>query len=92
LRHFAAFTIAPDGSIAASAQRNEIILHRASDLAEIVRLHAPSTLGTIGSATLAFSQDGRSLIVHTATGAIAAWDIARLRDELRRIGMDWQPR
>jgi len=84
------FTVSPDGSLAASATRRAVILHRATDLSEIVRLEIPPALGEVGMPTLTFSPDSRHLAIHVADGSVMAWDLPALRAELRKLGMDWE--
>jgi WD40 repeat protein/predicted Ser/Thr protein kinase len=86
-----AFTLSPQGDLAASATRRAVILHRSSDLAELVKLEVPEHAGEIGSPTLCFSGDGKSLGLHTADGSVVTWDLDRLQRELKTMGMDWPP-
>ena len=88
-QQFQSFAPSPTGDLAASTARDEIILHREGDLAEIARLPALALAGHLGSATLAFSADGSRLAVHTATGSVIVWRLPVLRGELRALGMDW---
>jgi len=89
LRLIQAFAISPDGRLAASTTRTEVILHRTPDLVEIVRLPVPAYAGRIGSASLAFSGDSTRLALHTAVGSVVVWQLPMLREELRALGMDW---
>ncbi len=41
--------------------------------------------------TLRFSRDGRQLAVATTTDAVDLWDIARIEDELKKLGLALQP-
>ena len=86
-----AFTVSPQGDLAASTTRRGVILHRGSDLGEIAKLEVPYHAGEIGSATLRFSGDGKSLGLHTADGSVVIWDLDRLQRELKAMGMDWKP-
>lgn len=86
-----AFTVSADGKLAASAGRRAIVLHRASDLSELVKLEVPDHAGEIGTPTLEFSGDGQTLGLHTADGTVVVWDLDLLRGELRAMGMDWEP-
>jgi WD40 repeat protein/tRNA A-37 threonylcarbamoyl transferase component Bud32 len=88
-RLFVAFTVSPDGKLAASVARDDVILYRASDLSELARLPVPATAGRVGAAALAFSGDSATLAVHTALGSVIAWQLPALREELRALGMDW---
>lgn len=88
-RLFLALTPSPDGRLAASTSRDEIILHRAADLSEITRLPVPPVAGRLGSATLAFSGDSTHLAAHTASGCVVVWDIPALREELQGQRIDW---
>ena len=38
-----------------------------------------------------FSPDGRCLAAVTVQGAVQLWDLRRLRTELRKMGIDWDP-
>ena len=82
-RTFQSFTIRPDGQLAASLSRNEVLLHRVEDLAEIARLPIPAYAGSAGSATLAFSGDSTRLALHTARGGVVVWNLPALDEELR---------
>lgn len=88
-RPFQGIVPSPPGDFAASLARDEIILHRAPDLAEIARLPRLGLAGSLGSATLAFNADGSRLAVHAATGTVIVWDPGTLRTALRKMGMDW---
>jgi len=41
--------------------------------------------------SLRFSRDGRHLAVATGTDAVDLWDIARIGDELKKLGLNLQP-
>ncbi|MEK7950610.1 WD40 repeat domain-containing serine/threonine protein kinase [Luteolibacter soli] len=84
------FTVSPDGTLAASATRRAVILHRTSDLAEIARLEIPAAVGEVGMPTLTFSPDGHHLAIHVEDGAVISWDLPTLRAELAKLGMDWE--
>ncbi len=84
-----AFAISPDGRLAASTTRTEVILHRAPNLTELVRLPVPGLAGRIGSSTLAFSPDSTRVAVHTAVGSVVVWNLPILQKELRALGMEW---
>ena len=84
-------TVSPDGSLAASATRRAIVIHRSNDLAEIARFDIPTPAGEIGMPTLAFSPDGRSLAIHVADGAVICWNLPGIRAELEAQGIDWEP-
>lgn len=83
------FTVSPDGTLAASATRRAVVLHRPDDLAEIARLEIPLPAGEVGMPSLAFSPDGRSLALHVADGAVICWDLPGLRAELEALGIGW---
>ncbi|QJE98244.1 WD40 repeat domain-containing serine/threonine-protein kinase [Luteolibacter luteus] len=85
-----AFTVNAQGTLAASATRRGVTLHRSADLAEIVKLEVPYHAGEIGSPTLRFSGDGKSLGLHTADGSVVVWDLDKLQRELKTMGMDWK--
>lgn len=85
-----AFTVNGQGSLAASATRRGVTLHRGTDLEEIVKLEVPYHAGEIGSPTLRFSGDGKSLGLHTADGSVVVWDLDRLQRELKIMAMDWK--
>ena len=88
-RLFQAFTPSPDGQLAASSARDEIVLHRAPGLAEIVRLPVPAFAGHVGAGSLSFSGDSSHLAAHTALGCVVVWDLPALREELRKLRLDW---
>jgi serine/threonine protein kinase/WD40 repeat protein len=52
------------------------------------RLHAPD-LGPV--AWIGFHPDGGQLLTATAGGEVHVWDLRRIREQLREIGLDWDP-
>src|SRR5262249_10740251 len=42
-----------------------------------------------GAGPPAFSPDGGHLAVHTAAGTLRVWDLRRIRERLRELGLDW---
>ena len=88
-RLFQTFTPSPDGRIAASTARDEVVLYRATDLTDMAHLPVPAFAGHIGTATLAFSGDGARLAIHAANGTVIVWSLAVLREKLRAMAMEW---
>jgi serine/threonine protein kinase/WD40 repeat protein/tetratricopeptide (TPR) repeat protein len=41
--------------------------------------------------SLCFTPDGSRLLAGTANGVIQLWDVRRIREQLRAIGLDWDP-
>jgi eukaryotic-like serine/threonine-protein kinase len=77
-----------DGRIMAAAHTRTLIrLYEPSTGAEIATLESPNWQ-EIGS--MKFSADGTKLVIARATYAVELWDLRRLRDELRRLGLDWK--
>jgi serine/threonine protein kinase/WD40 repeat protein/tetratricopeptide (TPR) repeat protein len=44
-----------------------------------------------GLKSLCFTPDGDRLLAGTVHGVIQAWDLRRIRDQLRALGLDWDP-
>ena len=87
-RLFLAFAVSPDGTLAASVSRDEIVLYRVPELTELARLPTPASAGRVGAASLAFSGDSAALAVHTVLGSVVVWNLPALRAELRTLRMD----
>jgi hypothetical protein len=83
--HPAGFTA--DGRlIAQGIAPNQLGLADAANGRELARL---TTLQPILPTPLAFSRDGTRLIAHTTQKTALVWALRWIRDELARIGLDW---
>jgi len=78
-----------DDTWVASYSGDDILLLDPNTLAERLRLPSPPAAGWLGNAQIAFSADSKKLAIRAATGTIILWDLARLRQELAGLGMEW---
>ena len=77
----------PDGGLmAVSRSLTKVQLLDSKTLEEVARLESP--IPQLVS-WLAFSPSGRQLAVATETPFIQIWDLAWLRKELAKVGLDW---
>ena len=77
----------PDGRHLATLGDDHIRLRDSLTFKDVLRLALPSYVGWLGQGHLIFDADGSSLIVHTALGAVARWNLAELNAEMERLGM-----
>lgn len=54
---------------------------------EMLRLTPPAHAGWLGECHVAFDTRGHHLLVHTALGCVMRWNLARINQELRQLGM-----
>jgi len=80
-------TASSDGTLLAILGDNDIRLHETRSFAEMLRLTLPAHVGWLGECHLVFDADASHLLVHTALGSAARWDLHALRDELQNLGM-----
>jgi WD40 repeat protein len=73
--------------LATSAADGRLVLRRLPRGAEIVTLTPPRRLNPID---WIFSRDNSRVFMMTQTGQIWTWDLAGMRSELVRFGLDWQ--
>lgn len=79
----------PDGSLLAfSPDRREVRLVEPTTFEERLTLHSP-TAGSISR--IRFSPDSRWLAVIEEGRVVRCWDVRRLREKLRGLGLDWKP-
>lgn len=75
-----------DGEVAAVLDsRHEVHLVEVATGRTLARLRAPAPTVI---ARLAFSEDGSTLAASTTIDQIHIWDVARIREELRRMGVE----
>lgn len=79
-----------DGSRLATTAGADVVLLRAEDFSEILRLPVPESAGWTGNAQMAFSANGRRLAMRTAIGSVVIYDLDQLRAELGEWGIEWQ--
>ncbi len=80
-------TPSPDGRWIATLGDTEIRLLDARTFQEQARLTLPAHFGWLGESHLLFSADSRHLLIHSALGSVGRWDIPRLEEELKKLGM-----
>jgi WD40 repeat protein len=80
--------VSPDGRVLAVGRRQnrEIQLLDAATLRELTRL-VPADPQPI--TYLAFSPDGRRLAASCSTHVVQVWNLARIRERLRELNLDW---
>jgi WD40 repeat protein/predicted Ser/Thr protein kinase len=77
----------PDGRLIAVQGDNEIRILSTANLTEVHHLTAPAHAGWLGEGHLVFSPDGSMLLLHTAVGTVVRWNLAKLADTLRQLGL-----
>jgi hypothetical protein len=77
----------PDGRHIATLGDDQIRLRDPDTFAGMLRLTLPSHVGWLGQGHLVFDGDGSALIVHTALGSVARWDLRAMKQQLRELGM-----
>ncbi len=92
--HIDALAFSPDNRVLAAETRTGLILHRATaPFDELARL---AIVPDCGTASFAFSRDGRQLAIQNASGGAIVWQLETLERELTALGMAWdrpiQPR
>ncbi len=80
-------TFSPDGRHLATVGDDHILLRRADDFTEVMRLTLPAHVGWIGHGHLVFNADASALILHTALGSVARWDLKALSQQLSAAGL-----
>jgi WD40 repeat protein/tetratricopeptide (TPR) repeat protein len=79
----------PDGKLLAVALGlSEVELIDPATWRPVARLLGPET-SIHGAGPHAFSPDGGQLVVATAAGNLRVWDLRRIRERLRDLGLDW---
>jgi eukaryotic-like serine/threonine-protein kinase len=78
-----------DGKRLATTAGADLLVLRADDFSEILRLPVPESAGWTGNAQMAFSADGSRLALRTAIGSVVVYDLDHLRAELAEWGMGW---
>lgn len=82
-----AVAFSPDARVLAKAMpTGEVSLRRVPSGEEIATLIPPSSSGW---QQIIFTSDGRKLLLLQATGRFHEWDLARLKAELRSMGLGW---
>jgi WD40 repeat protein/predicted Ser/Thr protein kinase len=84
---YAPLAVNPEGALLAVTLTPRVISLLVADSGEeLARLEAPSLLFV---SALTFSHDGLQLAASSENGVMQVWNLARLREELRRLGLDW---
>jgi serine/threonine protein kinase/WD40 repeat protein/tetratricopeptide (TPR) repeat protein len=78
--------IAHDGGLMALKLDDQIMLADTATGRELARL---STVQPLAPTPLAFSPDGTKLLVSTDRNTAHLWDLRRVRNQLRTMGLDW---
>lgn len=82
------YTLSPDGGLlVVRSQSNAVRLVSTASGKIIARLTPPTNAGQV--VNISFSPGGTTLAAVTSTGHLALWDIATLRRELGKLGLDW---
>ena len=78
----------PSGDcVAVEQDRGRLEIRDTHDYGELVTLEPPRP---IEIASVAWSPDGRQLFVLSARHRLYAWNLAKLREELAALGLDWK--
>ena len=81
-------TSSPDGRLLATVGEGDVRLQETTGFTEIMRLILPAHTGWLGESHLVFDGDGSHLLVHTALGTAARWNLHALSSELAEHGMN----
>ena len=77
-----------NGKILAATEGTGTKLYAFPGMRELVTLENPYGFDTV-LGRLTFSPDDSRLSVLSSDGSVYLWDLSRLREELREIGLDW---
>ncbi|MBL9146928.1 MAG: protein kinase [Verrucomicrobiaceae bacterium] len=77
----------PDARYLATLGDDHIRLRDPITLEDELRLTLPAHVGWLGQGHLVFDADGSTLIVHTALGTVARWNLTALHHELTEAGI-----
>lgn len=77
-----------DGQHLAATGENDVRLYETRGFTETLRLTVPEYCGWLGECHLAFDGDSTHLLIHTALGSVVRWNLATVRAELRKLGME----
>jgi WD40 repeat protein/predicted Ser/Thr protein kinase len=82
------YALSPDGRLLVVRSQSTVVQLLSTATGEILaELTAPTKPGII--VNLCFNPSGTTLAAVTSSGHLALWDIAALRRELGKIGLDW---
>lgn len=83
-------TFSPDSRMLAVADnRTDIRLHEIPSGRVLAVLSPPNPSQIAGGHGIEFSQDGRWLIFARDGGDIVGWDLFKVRQQLKELGLDW---
>ncbi|MES2598589.1 MAG: serine/threonine-protein kinase [Verrucomicrobiota bacterium] len=80
-------TTSLDGRWLATLGDNDVRLLETQNFTEVLRLTLPAHVGWLGECHLVFDAEARHLLVHTALGSVARWDLQALGESLKESGM-----
>ncbi|MEQ1751624.1 MAG: serine/threonine-protein kinase [Prosthecobacter sp.] len=80
-------TLSPDGKLIATIGDNAVHLFHAVTFTPVFRLILPDQVGWLGDAHPVFDGEGRHLLIHTALGSVARWDLTAIKEALTKLGM-----
>lgn len=76
-----------DGRWLATLGDNDVRLLETGNFNEVLRLTLPAHVGWLGECHLVFDAEARHLLVHTALGSVARWDLQALAGALKKSGI-----
>ena len=86
----AAMQFSSDGSLFAfSRTTQDVAIISAISGEELAVFSLPGNVRVGDVSDIAWSRDGRQLAISTNRQAVYVWNVARLRQELDRLGLDW---
>jgi WD40 repeat protein len=77
-----------NGKMLATTEGIRTTLYAFPEMRELVSLENPYGFDTV-LGRLTFSPDDSRLSVLSGDGSVYLWDLSRLREELRQVGLDW---
>jgi WD40 repeat protein len=84
----AILTFSHNGKMLAATEGIRTKIYAFPEMRELLTLENPYGFDAV-LGRLAFSSDDSRLSVLSSDGSLYLWDLFRLREELRRVGLDW---
>lgn len=79
--------LSPDGKLMATIGDNAVHLYHTDSFTQAFRLTLPDHVGWLGDAHPVFDGESRYLLIHTALGSVARWDLTAIKEALTKLGM-----